>query len=106
MVCVLQFDAEIMFWEGKAREQQRHMELINKEISRLEVVSAQHESQLLSLAHLEEESEYTHRESSVLKSEINCLRAELDKCDIEMEKCKKRIRFVTLHKMNVISQVS
>jgi len=96
-LCV-QFDAEIMFWEGKAREQQRHMELINKEISRLEAVSAQHESQVLSLAHLEEENEFTQRESAVLKSEINCLRSELDKCDDEIEKCKQRIRyFVTLN---------
>jgi len=67
-----------MFWEGKAREQQRHMDLINKEISRLEVVSAQHENQVLSLAHLEEENEYAQMESVALKSEINSLRAELE----------------------------
>lgn len=82
-----------MFWEGKAREQQKHMELINKEISRLEVISAQHESQVLSLAHLEEEQEYTQRESIALKSEMNVLRAELDRCDDEIEQCKQRIRY-------------
>lgn len=81
-----------MFWEGKSREQQKHMDLINKEISRLESASAQHESQALSLAHLEEEHEYTQRESIALKSEINSLRSELEHCDDEIEQCKKRIR--------------
>lgn len=92
MFFCLQYDAEIMFWEGKSKEQQKHMDLINKEIARLEVVSAQHESQTLSLAHLEEESEHTERESLALKSEIKSLRTDLDKCDEEIDQCKQRIR--------------
>jgi predicted nucleic acid-binding Zn-ribbon protein len=86
-----------MFWEGKAREQQKHMDLINKEISRLEVISAQHESQVLSLAHLEEEQEYSQRESVALKSEIDSLHLELEKCDDEIEQCKQRIRYTFNH---------
>lgn len=58
----------------------------------LYIFSAQHESQALSLAHLEEECEYTQRESVALKSEINNLRAELEKCDDEIDQCKQRIR--------------
>lgn len=91
-----QFDAEIMFWEGKAKEQQRNMEFITKEISRLEVISSQNESQVLSLAHLEEENEYVRQESDSLKHELTSLRGELGQCENELDKCRNRLRYLIL----------
>ncbi len=82
-----------MFWEGKAREQQRHMEFITKEIARLELVSVQHESQVLSLSHLEDESDIVTNESESLKTELSSLRSELSRCDNELSQCKHRIRY-------------
>jgi hypothetical protein len=33
---LLQFDAEIVFWEGKTREQQHQMEFLSQEAARVE----------------------------------------------------------------------
>ncbi|CAG7733042.1 unnamed protein product [Allacma fusca] len=86
-----QYDAEIMFWEGKAREQQRHLEFITKEISRLELVSAQQESQVLSLLHLEEENDIVKQQSDNLKKDMDDLRTEFDKCEKELNTCKSKM---------------
>jgi len=82
-----------MFWEGKAREQQRHMEFITKEIARLELVSVQHESQVISLSHLEDENDLVSKESEKLKTELSTLHTELSRCDNELVQCKHRIRY-------------
>jgi len=83
-----------MFWESKAREQHKHKEFIAKEIARLELVSAQNESQVLSLAHLEEENERSNEDSVVLQQELHSLRSDLTKCENELIKCMNQIRLV------------
>ncbi|ODM88731.1 Ras association domain-containing protein 8 [Orchesella cincta] len=89
-----QYDAEIMFWEGKAKEQQRNMEFITKEISRLELISSQNEGQVLSLVHLEEENDYVRQESETLKAELTSLKGDLGKCENELDKCRNRLRYL------------
>ncbi|CAL8079262.1 unnamed protein product [Orchesella dallaii] len=89
-----QYDAEIMFWEGKAKEQQRNMEFITKEISRLELISSQNEGQVLSLSHLEEENDYVRQEAETLKSELTSLKGDLGKCENELDKCRNRLRYL------------
>ena len=43
---LLQFDAEILFWEGKTHEQQHQMEFMSQEASRIEVVARLGEEQV------------------------------------------------------------
>jgi len=43
---LLQFDAEILFWEGKTHEQQHQMEFLSQEASRIEVVARLGEEQV------------------------------------------------------------
>lgn len=42
----LQFDAEIVFWEGKTREQQHQMEFLAQEAARIEVAARLGEEQV------------------------------------------------------------
>ena len=88
---MFQYDAEILFWEGKAREQQRHLDFITKEIARLELLSAQQDSQVLSLLHLEEENELVKQQSDALKTEMEALRSEFEKCDKELNLCRSKM---------------
>ena len=43
---LLQFDAEILFWEGKTHEQQHQVEFLSQEASRIEVVARLGEEQV------------------------------------------------------------
>jgi hypothetical protein len=43
---VLQFDAEIVFWEGKTREQQHQMEFLSQEAARVEAAVRLSEGQV------------------------------------------------------------
>jgi hypothetical protein len=43
---LLQFDAEIVFWEGKSREQQHQMEFLSQEAARVEAAVRLSEEQV------------------------------------------------------------
>jgi Ras association domain-containing protein 7/8 len=47
---LLQFDAEIVFWEGKAREQQHQMEFLLQEATRVEAAARLSEEQVCHLS--------------------------------------------------------
>jgi hypothetical protein len=47
---LLQFDAEIVFWEGKTREQQHQMEFLSQEADRVEVAARLSEEQVCQYA--------------------------------------------------------
>ncbi|XP_033207217.1 ras association domain-containing protein 8 [Belonocnema kinseyi] len=88
------YDAEILYWENKNREQMHQMDYIAQEVSRLETTGRKIEDQLKELTHVEEESEIVKQQEKTLKSEITLLRSKLANCETELLQCKNKIRFV------------
>ncbi|KAG7210400.1 hypothetical protein KM043_011932 [Ampulex compressa] len=88
------FDAEILYWETKNREQMHQMDFISQEMSRMESTGRIIEEQLKELAHVEEESEIVRQQEKTLKSEITLLRSKLANCETELLQCKNKIRLV------------
>ncbi|XP_046402976.1 ras association domain-containing protein 8 isoform X2 [Ischnura elegans] len=88
------FDAEIVFWEGKSREQQRQAEYVARELSRLEGASRAAEEQLRALGGVEEEAELARQQGKTLRSEITLLRSKLANCETELLQCKNKIRLL------------
>ncbi|XP_076240418.1 ras association domain-containing protein 8 isoform X3 [Calliopsis andreniformis] len=88
------FDAEILYWETKNREQMHQMDFISQEVSRMESTGRLIEEQLKELAHVEEESEIVRQQEKTLKSEITLLRSKLANCETELLQCKNKIRLV------------
>ncbi|XP_017884822.1 ras association domain-containing protein 8 [Ceratina calcarata] len=88
------FDAEILYWETKNREQMHQMDFISQEVSRIESTGRLIEEQLKELAHVEEESEIVRQQEKTLKSEITLLRSKLANCETELLQCKNKIRLV------------
>ncbi|XP_071445465.1 ras association domain-containing protein 8 isoform X2 [Hetaerina americana] len=88
------FDAEIVFWEGKSREQQRQAEYVARELARLEGASRAAEEQLRALGGVEEEAELARQQGKTLRSEITLLRSKLANCETELLQCKNKIRLL------------
>ena len=88
------FDAEILYWETKNREQMHQMDFISQEVNRMESTGRLIEEQLKELAHVEEESEIVRQQEKTLKSEITLLRSKLANCETELLQCKNKIRLV------------
>lgn len=88
------FDAEIVFWEGKAREQQHQMEFLSQEAARVEAAVRLSEEQLRLLSGVEEESEIVRQQEKTLKSELTLLRSKLANCETELLQCKNKIQLV------------
>ncbi|KAG8224504.1 hypothetical protein J437_LFUL004987 [Ladona fulva] len=88
------FDAEIVFWEGKSREQQRQAEFVARELARLEGASRVAEEQLKALSGVEEEAELARQQGKTLRSEITLLRSKLANCETELLQCKNKIRLL------------
>ncbi|KAH0946770.1 hypothetical protein HN011_011742 [Eciton burchellii] len=88
------FDAEILYWETKNREQIHQMDYISQEMNRIESTGRIIEEQLKELAHVEEESEIVRQQEKTLKSEITLLRSKLANCETELLQCKNKIRLV------------
>ncbi|KAJ4452317.1 hypothetical protein ANN_03837 [Periplaneta americana] len=115
------FDAEIVFWEGKAREQQHQLDFLAQEAARVEVSSRLSEEQVapsrLAMRHsvsplgaaspmldlcaqlrllggVEEENEIVRQQEKTLKSELTLLRSKLANCETELLQCKNKIRLV------------
>ncbi|OAD55318.1 Ras association domain-containing protein 8 [Eufriesea mexicana] len=88
------FDAEILYWETKNREQMHQMDYISQEVNRMETTGRLIEEQLKELAHVEEESEIVRQQEKTLKSEITLLRSKLANCETELLQCKNKIRLV------------
>ncbi|XP_011499711.1 PREDICTED: ras association domain-containing protein 8 [Ceratosolen solmsi marchali] len=88
------YDAEILYWETKNREQMHQMDFISQEVNRIESSNRVIEDQLKELAHVEEESEIVRQQEKTLKSEITLLRSKLANCETELLQCKNKIRLV------------
>ncbi|XP_014211277.1 ras association domain-containing protein 8 [Copidosoma floridanum] len=88
------YDAEIMYWETKNKEQMHQMDFITQEVNRIESSNKLVEDQLKELAHVEEENEIVKQQEKTLKSEITLLRSKLANCETELLQCKNKIRFV------------
>lgn len=88
------FDAEILYWETKNREQMHQMDYISQEMNRIESTGRIIEEQLKELTHVEEESEIVRQQEKTLKSEITLLRSKLANCETELLQCKNKIRLV------------
>ncbi|XP_015585419.1 ras association domain-containing protein 8 [Cephus cinctus] len=88
------FDAEILYWETKNREQMHQMDFISEEVNRIESTGRIIEEQLKELTHVEEESEIVRQQEKTLKSEITLLRSKLANCETELLQCKNKIRLV------------
>ena len=87
-----QFDAEIIYWEAKTKEQQHQIDYITQEKIKIENMSRQNEDHLRTLAHAEEEFEIVRQQEKTLKSEISLLRSKLANCETELLQCKNKIR--------------
>ncbi|XP_066998896.1 ras association domain-containing protein 8 isoform X3 [Anabrus simplex] len=88
------FDAEIVFWEGKSREQQHQMEFLSQEAARMDKAARISEDQLRMLTSVEEESEIVRQQEKTLKSELTLLRSKLANCETELLQCKNKIRLL------------
>ncbi|XP_043279497.1 ras association domain-containing protein 8 [Venturia canescens] len=88
------FDAEILYWETKSREQSHQMDFISQEVNRMETSGRMIEEHLKELAHTEEESEIVRQQEKTLKSEITLLRSKLANCETELLQCKNKMRLV------------
>ncbi|XP_063241293.1 LOW QUALITY PROTEIN: ras association domain-containing protein 8 [Bacillus rossius redtenbacheri] len=88
------YDAEIVFWEGKTREQQMQIDFLSQEIARIEAISHNGEEQLRQLSGVEEESEIVRQQEKTLKSELTLLRSKLANCETELLQCKNKIRLL------------
>ncbi|XP_046420877.1 ras association domain-containing protein 8 [Neodiprion pinetum] len=88
------YDAEILYFETKNKEQVHQMDYISHEVNRFESTGRMLEEQLKELAHVEEESEIVRQQEKTLKSEITLLRSKLANCETELLQCKNKIRLV------------
>uniref|UniRef100_A0A0V0G7V3 Putative ras association domain-containing protein 8 isoform x2 n=1 Tax=Triatoma dimidiata TaxID=72491 RepID=A0A0V0G7V3_TRIDM len=86
------FDAEIVFWEGKTREQQHQIEFMSKEAAKFELVANNNEQMLRALCCVEEEREIVEKEERTLRSELTLLRSKLVSCEAELLQYKKKIK--------------
>lgn len=86
------FDAEIVFWEGKTREQQHQIEFMSKEAAKFELVANNNEQMLRALCCVEEEREIVEKEERSLRSELTLLRSKLVSCEAELLQYKKKIK--------------
>lgn len=87
-----QYDAEIVYWETKNREQMHQIDFISQEVTRLETTNRMVEQQLKDLANVEEESEVTRQQEKSLHSEIALLKSKLSNCEAQLLQCKNKIR--------------
>lgn len=88
------YDAEIMFWEGKTREQQHQMEYIAEESLKIEAAGRHTEQAIKALGSIEEENEIVRQQEKTLESEITLLRSKLANCETELLQCKNKIRLL------------
>ncbi|XP_026811849.1 ras association domain-containing protein 8 [Rhopalosiphum maidis] len=88
------YDAEIMYWEGKTREQQHQMDFMTQEAARIEATGRHTEEQLRLLGQVEEENDIVRQQEKTLKSEMTLLRSKLANCETELLVCKNKIRLL------------
>ncbi|XP_050533539.1 ras association domain-containing protein 8 [Daktulosphaira vitifoliae] len=88
------YDAEIMYWEGKTKEQQHQMDFMSQEAARIETTGRHTEEQLRLLGQVEEENDIARQQEKTLKSEMTLLRSKLANCETELLVCKNKIRLL------------
>lgn len=117
-----QFDAEIVFLEGKEREKQRQLDFLTQEIITVTNMSKSNQEQvddikftyfnekirfslfngivfelfsnfqMQALGYVENESEIVKQQEENLQSEIALIRSKLANCETELLQCKNKIR--------------
>ncbi|KAF7994545.1 hypothetical protein HCN44_004017 [Aphidius gifuensis] len=93
-VDLTKFDAEIIYWENKNRENLKQMGYISQEVNKIETDCRITEEQLNEFVNTEEESELVRQQEQTLLSEITLLRSKLANCETELLQCKNKIRLV------------
>ncbi|XP_050429282.1 ras association domain-containing protein 8 [Adelges cooleyi] len=88
------YDAEIMYWEGKTKEQQHQMDFMAQEAARIEATGRHTEEQLRLFGQVEEENDIVRQQEKTLKSEMTLLRSKLANCETELLVCKNKIRLL------------
>ncbi|XP_077289207.1 ras association domain-containing protein 8 isoform X2 [Arctopsyche grandis] len=86
------YDAEIVFWEAKGREQQHQVEMIQQQINSSDAQLRISSEQVQSLAYIEDEAEIAKQAEKTLKSELTLVRSKLANCETELLQCKNKIR--------------
>lgn len=89
-----QFDAEIVYWEGRLKEQEERLVALQEEVRRLEQAQLEHEGELnqLEKPSLLEEAELGHQQECTLRSELTLARSQLANCESELLQYRQRIR--------------
>ncbi|XP_023220618.1 ras association domain-containing protein 8-like [Centruroides sculpturatus] len=89
-----QFDAEIVYWEGRLKEQEERLVALQEEVRRLEKAQLEHESELNQLEQhsLLEEAELGRQQECTLRSELTLARSQLANCESELLQYRQRIR--------------
>ncbi|GFT83356.1 ras association domain-containing protein 8 [Nephila pilipes] len=91
-----QFDAEIIYWEGRLQEQEEKLSVLQEEVCHLERTHHEQEGELIQLDRrsFSEEVELGRQEERTLRSELTLARSQLANCETELLQCRQRIRLL------------
>ncbi|KAF8796396.1 Ras association domain-containing protein 8 [Argiope bruennichi] len=91
-----QFDAEILYWEGRLQEQEEKLSVLQEEVCHLERTHHEQEGELIQLDRrsFSEEVELGRQEERTLRSELTLARSQLANCETELLQCRQRIRLL------------
>lgn len=91
-----QFDAEIIYWEGRLQDQEEKLNLLQEEVCHLERTQREQESELIQLDRrsFTEEVDLGRQEERTLRSELTLARSQLANCETELLQCRQRIRLI------------
>ncbi|XP_015913791.1 ras association domain-containing protein 8 isoform X2 [Parasteatoda tepidariorum] len=93
---ITQFDAEVIYWEGKLQEQEEKLSLLQEEVCHLERTHHEQEGELIQLDRrsFSEEVDLGRQEERTLRSELTLARSQLANCETELLQCRQRIRLL------------
>ncbi|KFM67282.1 hypothetical protein X975_14800, partial [Stegodyphus mimosarum] len=91
-----QYDAEIIYWEGRLQEQEEKLSILQEEVCHLERTHHEQEGELIQLDRrsFSEEVELGRQEERTLRSELTLARSQLANCETELLQCRQRIRLL------------
>ncbi|GAB6028617.1 hypothetical protein CHUAL_004454 [Chamberlinius hualienensis] len=91
-----QYDAEIMYWEEKQKDHQRQIEMIEREMEKMEASGRDLNEEMgqLEPLHLDDELDVGRQQEKMLQSELTLLRSKLSNCETELLQCKNKIRLL------------
>ncbi|XP_058055951.1 GATA zinc finger domain-containing protein 8 [Anopheles bellator] len=91
---ISKYDSEILYLEGRSRDQLDQLDVITQEINKTDALYRQTSEQLQAFQYVEEESELVRQQEKTLKSELTLLRSKLANSETELLQCKNRIRLL------------